>query len=92
MIKYTPITVDEFKKRLNRKPQTSIQVFLKDFEKSEHDVICIDWLKSGYVSAKSCNSSFVLAIKRSGYNMKCIMNDEKIYLYKAFKIDKNDIL
>lgn len=66
-----------------RYPQNALQKILEQFHLSEREVLRIPYsIPDKYLSRNSAQGSWRMAIKTSGYKMKCITINSVLYIIK----------
>ena len=56
---------------------------LRRFVEGDDDIVEVVFTDADYKNAKSCCGSLSLAIKRTGYAVKVLMRNNKVYLVKV---------
>lgn len=62
--------------------QSDLQGIIKDFCKSNADIVKIEFTEDDYVSTNSCYNSWVVAVRRSKRPVKIVQRNKEVYLIK----------
>ena len=82
-MKLVTVSMEEINKPSVRSPQKNVRKLLDEFWESGNPIMRVDYDVNEYVSPSSAKSSFLGAIKRSGYNVITIVKNGKLYLIRS---------